>query len=123
MIPSFTSWITKFLCVPRECGDDPGIRLYQRCGIWVFPASAGMIRQSLVSLVPSESVPRECGDDPWTYSVTIVLGGVFPASAGMIPPRRKTPMDKTSVPRECGDDPWMDWGSAKFVQCSPRVRG
>ena len=150
-------------CVPRPRGDGPEGRQYT---IWVmtcspptrgwtesvcfsgvrgivFPAHAGMDRNTRTRSGSRRCVPRPRGDGPeekglneailecspptrgWTDEAIRRLSErlVFPAHAGMDRQRKASRGHQPSVPRPRGDGPTRRFVACPNVSCSPPTRG
>ncbi len=53
--------------VPRASGDEPITEMVPLAGMDVFPAPAGMNRDSISRSFPSSGVPRASGDEPRSW--------------------------------------------------------
>ncbi len=109
----------------------------------VFPACAGVVRDTRRTCSGCRGVPRVCGGGPcalctiastqrcsprvrgWSWGGIHEKAppGVFPACAGVVRviPRMKKPLP--GVPRVCGGGPGASPSRSRCRGCSPRVRG
>ena len=143
MFPPMASEANMFGCFPRARGDVPIPHTRSKTFCLVFPAHAGMFRQSCINPEASQRFPRARGDVPGDSHVyhrhpqfsprtrgcsrletlRVLLANVFPAHAGMFLEVRKNDVRLIGFPRARGDVPVRLPDAGVGGPFSPRTRG
>ena len=104
-------------------GDEPTDVALAKFLQGVFPACAGMNRDSFMRYLNGYSVPRMRGDEPDFRCSYSSAGPVFPACAGMNRMSSRTSGGSCCVPRMRGDEPGYVTAAVRDKLCSPHARG